>query len=302
MSNDDFIAAADAFVAWMATLDDQLNAWSAYAAAFGASLGVSGADAELAALAGLVSAANKLPYFTGSGTAALADFTAAGRALVDDADANAQRNTLGVGTGDSPQFTAINLGHASDTTLTRTGAGDIAIEGNGVYRAGGTDVAVADGGTGSSTAAGARTALGLDPLVVPSGAVMSFAMNSAPTGWLECDGAAVSRTTYSALFTAIGTTFGTGDGSTTFNVPNLRGEFVRGWDHGRGVDSGRSFGSAQSDDFKAHTHTVPYSDAGGGGSCIENAVGVASLTVDTGSTGGSETRPRNIALLYAIKT
>jgi microcystin-dependent protein len=248
-----------------------------------------------------VSAANKLPYFTGSGTAALADFTAAGRALVDDADAAAQRNTLGVGTGDSPQFTAINLGHASDTTLTRTGAGDIAVEGNAVYRAGGTDVPVADGGTGASTAAGARTNLGLDSLVVPSGAVMSFAMNAAPTGWLECDGAAVSRTTYSALFTAIGTTFGTGDGSTTFNLPNLRGEFVRGWDHGRGVDSGRSFGSAQSDDLKAHTHTVPFNDSGAG-VCIADAVGSATSTVDTGSTGGAETRPRNIALLYAIKT
>lgn len=71
------------------------------------------------------------------------------------------RTNLGVGTGDSPQFTAINLGHASDTTIARTGAGDIAIEGNAVYRAGGTDVAVADGGTGASTAAGAATNLGL---------------------------------------------------------------------------------------------------------------------------------------------
>lgn len=81
--------------------------------------------------------------------------------LLDDADAATARTTLGVGTGDSPQFTAINLGHASDTTLTRTGAGDIAVEGNAVYRAGGTDVPVADGGTGASTAAGARTNLGL---------------------------------------------------------------------------------------------------------------------------------------------
>lgn len=68
---------------------------------------------------------------------------------------------LGLGTGDSPQFTAVNIGHASDTTVTRTGAGDLAIEGNAIYRAGGTDVPVADGGTGSSTAAGAATNLGL---------------------------------------------------------------------------------------------------------------------------------------------
>jgi hypothetical protein len=71
------------------------------------------------------------------------------------------RTSLGVGTGDSPQFTGIELGHASDTTITRSAEGDIAIEGNIVYRAGGTDVAVADGGTGASNASDARDNLGL---------------------------------------------------------------------------------------------------------------------------------------------
>jgi len=131
----EFIDAADAFVAWLATLDDQINAWSTYAAAFGASLGVSGADAELLALAGLTSAANKLPYFTGSGAAALADFTAAGRALIDDADAAAQRTTLGLGA--IALLSTINGGNWS-----------------------GTDLAVVDGGTGASTASAARTNLG----------------------------------------------------------------------------------------------------------------------------------------------
>lgn len=98
-------------------------------------------DAELSALAGLVSAADKLPYFTGSGTAALADFTAAGRALVDDADAAAQRTTLGLG------------------SIATQAASSVSITGGSVT--GITDLTVADGGTGASTAANARTNLGL---------------------------------------------------------------------------------------------------------------------------------------------
>lgn len=110
-------------------------------------------DAELAALAGLVSAANKLPYFTGSGTAALADLTAAGRALIDDADAAAQRTTLGLGTAATAASTdfAPAAGSTSIVTL-----GTVV---TGTWN--GTTIAIANGGTGSTTAAGARTALGL---------------------------------------------------------------------------------------------------------------------------------------------
>lgn len=141
----------------------------------------------------------------------------------------------------------------------------------------------------------------------PVGAVMAFARSTAPTGWLKCNGAAVSRTTYAALFSAIGTTWGNGDGSTTFNLPDLRGEFVRGWDDSRGVDVGRLFGSTQSADLASHTHAVsPPSAAGEGG---QGATATGTLgggetinTYNTGSTGGSETRPRNLALLYCVKT
>ncbi len=128
------------------------------------------------------------------------------------------------------------------------------------------------------------------------------AKNTCPTGWIKANGAAVSRTTYASLFLAISTTYGVGDGSTTFNLPDMRGYFVRGWDDGAGVDSGRSFGTTQADDLKSHQHTTPTGNAvytaGNGGN--QYAVYVSSGAV-TGFTGGTETRPKNIAFLGCIK-
>lgn len=138
----------------------------------------------------------------------------------------------------------------------------------------------------------------LSPSVAP-GAIVPFARNTPPTGWLKANGALVPRTTYAGLFAAIGTTFGVGDGATTFGLPDLRGEFVRGWDDGRGVDSGRVFGSAQADEFKSHTHTATTSSAISGASS-SGTIGSPVATI-TGATGGAETRPRNIALLVCIK-
>lgn len=142
-------------------------------------------------------------------------------------------------------------------------------------------------------------------LTFPVGAVMSFARYTVPSGWLACDGSAVSRATYASLWWAIGTTYGAGDGSTTFNLPDLRGEFVRGWDFGRGVDSGRIFGTFQGDDFRSHTHQI-WGDSrsnfdGGGRVPTVGNVGLEAW-VQTEASGGVETRPRNIALLYCIKT
>jgi microcystin-dependent protein len=86
------------------------------------------------------------------------------------------------------------------------------------------------------------------------GEIAHFARTSPPTGWLKANGVAVSRTTYSALFAVMGTTFGQGDGSTTFNLPDLRGQFMRAWDDGRGVDAARPFGSLQADAIENHVH------------------------------------------------
>jgi microcystin-dependent protein len=85
-----------------------------------------------------------------------------------------------------------------------------------------------------------------------TGMVAAFAMSWAPQGWLKCNGAAVSRTTYAQLFAWLGTHYGAGDGSTTFNLPDMRGLFPRGWDDGRGLDPGRAFGVYQ--DMMIHSH------------------------------------------------
>jgi hypothetical protein len=95
-----------------------------------------------------------------------------------------------------------------------------------------------------------------------TGAISAFSHSSPGGGWLFCDGSAVSRTTYAALFAKIGTTFGAGNGSTTFNVPDLRGQFVRGVDAGRGLDPSRVLGSSQSFAMQSHSHTATASNAG----------------------------------------
>ena len=137
---------------------------------------------------------------------------------------------------------------------------------------------------------------------VPSGSVSWFAGSTAPSGYLSCDGSAISRTTYATLFAAISTTHGAGNGSTTFNIPDLRGEFIRGVDGGRGVDSGRAFASAQSGAIGSHSHLIDLYNAGGGAyQAQQQGSNSFTGTTSTGATGGTETRPRNIALLPIIK-
>ena len=150
---------------------------------------------------------------------------------------------------------------------------------------------------------------GLAPdATMPAGTVIYYAANAAPTGYIKANGATVSRSTYAALFSAIGTTFGAGDGSTTFVLPDLRGEFIRGWDDGREVDSGRSFGSAQGQRAN-NLASVTYAAATVTSISVDEN-GATSTSIRTGSgTGfglnfanrGGETRSRNVALLACIK-
>ena len=139
---------------------------------------------------------------------------------------------------------------------------------------------------------------------VPASTIIWVPLLTAPSGYFKANGAAVSRTAYADLFTAIGTTFGVGDGSTIFNLPDLRGEFVRGWDNGRGIDSGRVLGSSQTDEFKAHVHKYGHPHSSAYGMTITTYPGVRpgnNTGYTTAATGGTETRPRNIALLACIK-
>lgn len=155
----------------------------------------------------------------------------------------------------------------------------------------------------------------------PSGMVMIFAGDTAPAGWLKANGAAVSRTVYANLFAAIGTRYGAGDGYSTFNLRDLRGEFPRFWDDGRGVDSGRGLGTWQSDAIRniagnAATYTqddirpngvLGISNKATRGIVWENNwqnFGIqAQLDFDASRVvpTANENRPRNVALLACIK-
>ncbi|MFT5819270.1 MAG: hypothetical protein ACI8ZM_000493 [Crocinitomix sp.] len=179
------------------------------------------------------------------------------------------------------------------------------------------------------------------------GSVSAFAMETTPEGWLECNGQLLSRAEYPILFSRIGTTFGASNGS-TFKVPDLRGEFIRGFDNNKGVDDNRTIGNLQLDQLQnhehideGHTHTDSghghtdsghyhgsyhrgtdgdpgggeMSDAAGNGHWRSNYIGHANIQTSyakiqtarakignpTNCRNGSETRPRNIALLYCIK-
>jgi microcystin-dependent protein len=145
---------------------------------------------------------------------------------------------------------------------------------------------------------------------VPIGSINYFAAQTPPTGYLECNGAVVSQSTYAELFQAIGTRYNTGgEGTGNFRLPDLRGEFVRGWDNGRGIDAGRTLGSKQEDEFKSHSHTLDkvLSWPRGDRTAIteQNQSGgpedYNGYTANTGSAGGTETRPRNVALMPCIK-
>jgi len=165
----------------------------------------------------------------------------------------------------------------------------------------------------------------------PPGSIMAFGGTNIPAGWLLCDGSAVSRTNYAALFAAISTAWGAGDGSTTFNLPDMRGVFLRGVNGARsdgngdpdaanragpanGANGGNAVGSYQADQFAAHNHIEGSSEGVGDPRDIYGSIQIGgSIWGDnqysamntahayTSASGGNETRPKNVYVNYIIK-
>jgi microcystin-dependent protein len=222
-------------------------------------------DAELTALAGLVSAADRMPYFTGSGSAALATFTSAARSLLDDGDAATMRGTLGLGSAATHDATELN----------------------------------------------------------PTGIINLWPAAAPPTGWLICNGASLLRADYAALFSVIGTTYGSVDG-THFSLPDMRGNVPMGVSasHALASTGGAETHTLTSAEMPSHTHTQDahaHNQKGYGATLGSGSVGwrigsSGTQTTDTGITSTTATNQNTggggahnnlqpyLALNYIIKS
>ena len=269
---------------------------------------------------------------------------------------NTSNNTLNICTNASnPTYLLLgktdveNMGHATtvdpDFTGTIDSAGDIVMAGNGALK-----LPTGTSSTRPTAATGQirfntqtvefegynGTAWGGLASGVPVGTILAHASNTPPSGFLECNGSNISRSTYATLFSTISTTFGVGDGSSTFALPDLRGQFIRGWANTGSTDASRVFGSTQTDQNKNHTHTTDsttltgdvqaisqsyrmdgsasgvftkggnrnarlYGNAGGEAQCGSFSMDATHSHTIASSGGGTEVRVKNVALMYIIK-
>jgi microcystin-dependent protein len=187
------------------------------------------------------------------------------------------------------------------------------------------------GGAGEALISDGSGNLSFSSVSSPSGIIVAWSTGTAPSGWLECDGSAVDRTTYAALFSVISDDYGAGDGSTTFNLPDLRGEFIRGYDNGATNDpdaasrtdrgdgtTGDAVGTKQLWAVEDHEHrpsltggynsnsanTAGFSKSGTGYSSTQATSGPITTSVGgyTGVEVSTETRSRNVSMMWIIKT
>lgn len=154
----------------------------------------------------------------------------------------------------------------------------------------------------------------IDTLGAPVGSIIAWPDSSVPNHYLECDGREISRSDYSDLYGIIGTKYGVGDGSTTFEIPDFRGRFLRGWDHGAGVDpdastrtdrgdgtTGDEIGTDQADEFKSHYHNIVLRTSGGLTEILSGASASSAGNSQTDYEGGNETRPVNTNVMWCIR-
>ena len=156
---------------------------------------------------------------------------------------------------------------------------------------------------------------------MPPGTIIAFGGSVTPTGWLVCDGSTVSRVTYANLFNSLVTSWGSGDGVTTFHLPDLRGRFLRGVDGTANNDPdkatrtacnvggnvGNNVGSIQADVYGSHSHSGNIMM--GGNSVDMNGLNFTTSNMNmpgpnnpgTMPSGGNETRPKNAYVVYIIK-
>ena len=246
------------------------------------------------------------------------------------------------GGGASAQVRAVPSDVVDDTSPQL--GGDLDVNGNSIVSASNGDIAITPNGTGdviidgikypqadgnageflTTDGAGQLSFANVAASAFNAGMLMPYAGATAPTGWLLCFGQAISRTTYSDLYAVVGTTYGAGDGSTTFNLPDLRGRVIAGKDDMGGTSADRltdQSGGLDGDvlgdtggsethtlveaELASHTHSVPSGAAGASNYALGGPAGSFSVSQTTGSTGG-DTAHNNvqptIILTYIIKT
>lgn len=228
-----------------------------------------------------------------------------------------------LGIGSSGQVLTVSSGVPSWQTFTAltnpmTSTGDLIYSSNGS----GTPTRLPIGTSGQvlEVAAGIPSWVTQGSAENP-GVVKMYAGTSIPSGYFLCDGTAYSRTTYAALFTAIATNYGNGDGSTTFNVPDFRGLFPRGVDNGAGNDpdsasrtavnggnSGDNIGSYQANQNLSHTHSASFTFYDGSAGSADGVGGSANQgsnpktqTVSVSADGGNQSNPNNLYINFIIK-
>ena len=292
--------------------------------------------------------ADKL-YFVQNGTSQIATFTQGSGANVSVA-AGKQAIIFADGAGSGAAVTEIKPNAADASVVTATLADDavtaakIADDAVGAAAVADNSIGAAainisgNGTSGQAVVSDGDGSFSYESNIVPSGALMPYAGTSAPTGFLLCDGSAVSRTTYATLFSAISTTYGSGDSSSTFNLPDLRGRVIAGQDDMGGASANRltnQTGGINGDNLgdtggsethalttaqlASHTHSFSDTDSitvgtlvsgdsvnrGGSGQLFSNNSVTVSISGTTGSAGSGSAHNNvqpTIILNYIIKT